>query len=213
MELTSLALYLCAVLGAIGLGTGLLGYLRRHPLVVAYLLLYAGFDLVDRLARPAFDAQAERDRSPACRLNAALMLVLFAAAPFERTFLLGGDPPALCSAIGLFVELAGLSLALAARIQLGRYGTPHLTLLPDQTLVSTGLYRRIRHPIYAGGILSRQAWSILWGAPIVLGVGAIADLILISWRIRIEEAIMVEGFGQLYDSYRAKTERLIPLVW
>ena len=212
-EATSLAYLILAALGAMALGLGLFGYLWRHPFVLAYLALYAGFDVADRFARPPFDPVANKDQTPACRLNAVLMVALFAAAPFERTYIHGGDPPMLLSAFGVMVQLAGLSLALGARIQLGRFGTPHLEVLDNHDIIRTGLYRRIRHPIYTGGIISRQAWAILWGAPVVFILGAIADVLLMSWRIRTEEAMMAARFGEPYNLYMAETWRLIPGVW
>lgn len=211
-EVTSLVFFLLAALGSMAVGLGLFSYLWQHPFVLTYLLVYTGFDVADRAVRPTFDVRADRDRTPACRLNSALMLALFAAAPFER-HIRGGEPPVLLSAIGLVVELAGLSLALGARIQLGRFGTPHLAVLENQTVVRSGLYSHIRHPIYAGGILGRQAWTIVWGAPTVLLVGGMADVLLISWRIRTEEAMMLDRFGDQYNSYVSETNRLIPGVW
>ena len=212
-EITSLVSLVLAVLGSIAIGLGLFSYLWQHPFVLGYLLFYFGFDVADRAVRPAFDVRADRDPTPACKLNSALMLALFAAAPFERQYIHGGEPPVLLSAIGVLVELAGLSLALAARVQLGGSGTPHLAVSENQTVVRSGLYSRIRHPIYAGGILGRQAWMIVWGAPIVLLVGAIADLLLMSWRIRTEEAMMLDRLGDEYASYMSETKRLIPDVW
>jgi protein-S-isoprenylcysteine O-methyltransferase Ste14 len=212
-EVTTLVFFLLAVLGSIAVGLGLFSDLWQHPFVLSYLLIYFGFDIADRAVRPAFDMEANRDPTPACRLNSALMLILFAAAPFERHYIRGGAPSKLLSAFGLAVELAGVSLALASRIQLGRFGTPHLEVLENQTLVRSGLYGRIRHPIYTGGILGRQAWAIVWGAPMVLLIGAIADILLMSWRIKTEEAMMLDRFGNQYNSYMEKTNRLVPGVW
>jgi protein-S-isoprenylcysteine O-methyltransferase Ste14 len=212
-EITSLAFYLLAAIGSIAIGLGLFSSLRQNPCVLIYLVFYIGFDIADRAVRPAFDTKADHDRTPACKLNSALMLALFAAAPFERHYLRGGEPPIVLSVIGLLAELAGLSLALGARIQLGRFGTPHLTVQEDQIVVRNALYSRIRHPIYAGGILSRQSWALVWGAPIVLLVGALADLLLIGWRIKTEEAMMLDRFGEPYNYYVLQTHRLIPGVW
>ncbi len=212
-EAMGLAMLLLAVLGAIGIGLGLLSQLWRTPFVLIYLFFYFGFDVADRFVRPPFDVSADRDGTPACRLNTVLMLILFAAAPFERYNFWGGQPPVLLSAFGVLVQLTGLLVALGARIQLGRFGTPHLTVVENQEIVRAGLYGHIRHPIYAGGILSRQAWAIVMGAPIVLILGAAADILLMSWRIKTEEEMMLERFGNRYRTYMLETYRLIPQVW
>ena len=211
-EATSSGTFLLAVLGAIAIGLGLFSLLWRQPFVLIYLLFYVGFDVADRLVRPAFDVAADHDTTPACRLNMMLMLALFAAAPFERHYIRSGQPPMLLSALGVLVQLSGLLLALGARMQLGRFGTPHLAVFQDHEIVRNGLYRHIRHPIYTGGIISRQAWAIVFGAPIVLILGAAADVLLMSWRIKSEETMMLERFGDRYRSYMAETYRLFPGV-
>jgi protein-S-isoprenylcysteine O-methyltransferase Ste14 len=212
-ELISQAMFMLAVAGSIAIGLGLPAYLWHHPFVLIFLLLYSGFDAIDRAVRPPFNPGLNRDSTPACMLNSALMLALFAAAPFERMHLYGGDPPELVSLVGLFIEFAGLALALGARLQLGRYGTPHLEVIDRHAVIREGLYGRIRHPIYAGGIVSRQAWAIIWGSPIVLVLGATLDVLLISWRIRTEEAMMLDHFGDQYRLYLSETDRLLPGVW
>jgi protein-S-isoprenylcysteine O-methyltransferase Ste14 len=212
-EFISEGFFLMAAIGCIAVGSGFLTYLRHHGFVAIYLVLFGTFDALDRLVRPPFDPNLNRDSTSACRLSSTLMLFLFAAAPWERVHLHGEGPAGIVSLLGVLLELAGLSIALGARVQLGRFGTPHLEVWDDQSIVRSGFYRYIRHPIYVGGIIGRQAWAIVWGSPIMLLVGAVFDVLLIAWRIRTEEVMMIEHFGDRYRSYMGETSRLIPGLW
>src|SRR5271156_7241531 len=113
------AIFLVAVIGAIALGLGITAYFAEHPYVLAYLVAYAGFRFSDLIVRE--DAEDSPPREELSRRIAAQLplLLVFAAAPFERTYVYGGSAPAFVSALGLLVELCGMWLALGARIQLG----------------------------------------------------------------------------------------------
>ena len=84
------AIFLVAVIGAIALGLGITAYFAEHRYVVAYLAAYAGFRFSDLLVRE--DAE---DRPPREELSSRIavqlpLLLTFAAAPFERTYVYGG---------------------------------------------------------------------------------------------------------------------------
>ena len=81
-----------------------------------------------------------------------------------------------------------------------------------QTVVSTGVYGFVRHPMYLGGIL------LFFGAPMLLGslygilIGALVFLLLAA-RIIGEERMLVKEL-EGYTDYRKKVKyRLIPFVW
>ena len=113
------AIFLVAVIGAIALGLGITAYFGEHRYVLAYLVAYAGFRFSDLIVRDdAADSPPHEELSR--RIVAQLPLLLtFAAAPFERTYVYGGAAPAFVRALGLLLELLGMWLALGARIQLG----------------------------------------------------------------------------------------------
>ena len=211
-QVVELIVVLIATVGALALGLGITSYLREHPYVFAYLVAYAGFRFADLMVRPVYDARVDRDYRWH-RLGELPRLLLFAAAPFERTYLYRSEPPTWLSATGLFVELIGLWLALGGRIQLGRFATPHIALQHNHELLRTGFYRYVRHPIYAGTSLALLAWPLIYGAPIVAVAMIIVGLLAVERRIRIEEAMMLERFGEEYSSYVRETDRILPGVW
>ncbi len=204
-RLGGLAVFLVAVVGAVALGLGISDYLGEHPYVTAYLLAYAGFRIASVMLT---DIGETRDDARARWRRELPLLLLFAAAPFERTYLYGGEAPQGVAAFGLLMALGGLWLAIGARVQ-WRFGAGR----EGQTVVRSGFYRYVRHPVRAGIGLILFAWPFEYGAPIT-AVVTIAVLFAVSRRaIRTEESELIARFGEEYESYRRETDRLIPNVW
>ena len=80
---------------------------------------------------------------------------------------------------------------------------------PGTLLVTDGIYSVIRHPSYLGLLVN----SLGWGLAFRSGVGVLLTMALIPpllARIRAEEALLGEQFGEEYRAYCARTSRLIP---
>jgi protein-S-isoprenylcysteine O-methyltransferase Ste14 len=153
-------------------------------------------------------------RSPSSRFIgirvAAILIVLL----LVRTRALKGhtatDNPWLQS-VGLAVFLAGLALAIWARVYLGRnWGMP-MTQKVDPELVTTGPYGRVRHPIYSGIILAMigttTAVSLYWLVAVLL-IGAYFVYSAVN-----EERFMAGLFPDSYPEYKRSTRMLIPFVF
>lgn len=208
-----LAVFLTAVVGAVALGLGITQYFSEHTYIGAYLLAYAGFRLADLLVRDDYSIDPSPDNL-ARRLAANIpVLLLFAAAPFERTYIYGGEPARWSAALALLLELAGLWLALGARIQLGFFSWEEKDGVRQQVLVRSGFYRFIRHPTYSGVLLAMFAWPIAYqawiSAVLTLVIGATITHFAITW----EEREMIARWGDDYRQYRDETDAVIPNLW
>jgi protein-S-isoprenylcysteine O-methyltransferase Ste14 len=116
------------------------------------------------------------------------------------------------TATGYSLLLAGMLFAAWARVFLGGNWSSNVTLKQDHTLVRSGPYRIVRHPIYTGLLVA------LLGTASVLGelrcfLGVI--LALIAWKFKsiTEEAFMVQQFGDQYTRYRMEVKALVPYIW
>ena len=80
------------------------------------------------------------------------------------------------------------------------------------TLVTTGVYRNIRHPLYSS--LLFLAWGVFFKAPSWLGglLALVATLFLVT-TARIEEAENLLFFGEAYREYMAQTKMFIPYLF
>lgn len=93
---------------------------------------------------------------------------------------------------------------------LGRQWSPTLEIKQDHALITRGVYRFIRHPMYASMWLMAIAQALLlphWAGALsgLVGFGAVYIA-----RINREEAMMSELFGQAWDEYVRRTGRLMP---
>jgi protein-S-isoprenylcysteine O-methyltransferase Ste14 len=115
-----------------------------------------------------------------------------------------------------WARLAGLPLGLLGVASfhwmfthLGRNVTPTSMPRPDATLVTSGPYRWIRHPMYTFGVLWYVSIALLT-ANWYLAASAVAAFVLLGLRSRIEERRLIEKFGDDYRQYKLVTGRFIP---
>lgn len=211
MRFGEVAIFLIAVIGAVALGLGITSYFAEHPYVLAYVVVYVCFRFADLIVREDME-----DRTPHEELQRRIsvqlpLLVMFAGAPFERTYVYGGAAPPFVAALGLLFELLGMWLALGARIQLGFFTSGKTSDRPE--LVESGFYRSIRHPIYAGTFLVTLGWPLVYGAPVTALLTLIIGAIYTYRRMRAEESAMIARFGEEYEAYMRATDALIPAIW
>jgi protein-S-isoprenylcysteine O-methyltransferase Ste14 len=113
---------------------------------------------------------------------------------------------------GLVLVTSGTIMFIWARLVLGMNYSGHLSVTTEQVLVQCGPYRLIRHPAYAGYLL--MAFGIGLGYASIVGLASVLLLLLmLTYRIRLEEEVLTEHFGEDYRMYALKTKRLIPWVW
>jgi protein-S-isoprenylcysteine O-methyltransferase Ste14 len=84
---------------------------------------------------------------------------------------------------------------------------------PDETVVSTGPYKWIRHPAYSGLILIVAGFGLAWGNWLSFAVCAVLPLPAVLWRIHIEEAELNRVLGDAYGTYQMRTARFVPWPW
>jgi protein-S-isoprenylcysteine O-methyltransferase Ste14 len=159
---------------------------------------------------------------PAVETQRARTALTYSIPIFLGAFLLGeaaSDPGALgdrvlphaglLPAIGLALTVAGLGLAVWARLTLGGNWSSRVAFKEDHHLVVHGPYARVRHPIYSalllmflGSALAAGTLGALVGLPLlVLGI----------WlKLRREEELMACHFPQDYAAYRSRVSALIP---
>lgn len=115
--------------------------------------------------------------------------------------------------LGIAFILIGMAIRFFAIRTLGKFFTVNLALHQDQHLIQTGLYRYIRHPSYAGSLLSFIGFALTLNNWLSLVVIVIPILGTFINRIVIEEKLMLQKFGHEYEDYMKKTKRLIPIIY
>ncbi len=142
-------------------------------------------------------------------------VALFALVIFgPRTgFDLPAWPPALaraCLVVGAVVMAAGGALTLAGILRLGRNATPLPYPVTRATLIVSGPYALVRHPIYAGAVQIAYGWALVVHGWLTI-VYATAVLAFFEVKSAREERWLCERFPE-YPAYRRRVRKLIPFV-
>jgi protein-S-isoprenylcysteine O-methyltransferase Ste14 len=114
---------------------------------------------------------------------------------------------------GTLLLVLGLWLFHRSHADLGTNWSITLEVRENHRLVTHGVYRRVRHPMYLALLIYSAGQALVlpnWLAGPSYGV---AMALLVALRIRPEERMMLEEFGNDYEAYRATSKRVIPGVW
>ena len=119
----------------------------------------------------------------------------------------------LLSLFGLVLIMAGLGVRWTAILTLKRYFTVDVSIAGNHQIIKKGIYRIIRHPAYAGSLLSFLGLGLSfsnWLSTVVVLI-PIGGAFL--YRIRVEEKVLSEVFGEEYANYCKTTKRLVPGIY
>jgi len=153
------------------------------------------------------------------REKALLLVSLTGLGLIPLAYIATGFPAALDQAFspvrawaGLLVFAAALALFHTTHKALGRNWSVTLAVRQEHSLVTTGVYRFVRHPMYTAfwmwaiaQALTLQNWAV--GPAGIIGFGTLYLL-----RVGREETLMRETFGAAWDAYAARTPRVIPFL-
>lgn len=115
------------------------------------------------------------------------------------------------SIVGTILLPAGILLLIVATFRLGSNLTPVPYPKDEGTLIETGPYRLVRHPMYCGGILISFGWAFLAHGWLTLGY-AIMMLVFFDIKSRREEQWLKEKFPN-YGAYQKHVRKLIPFIY
>jgi len=113
--------------------------------------------------------------------------------------------------IGVALMLAGMALAVWARVYIGKnWGMP-MSHVVGRELVMTGPYCYIRHPIYTGFLLAILGTALAINLYLLILLFAVA--IYMGYSAALEERTLAHEFSKTYPKYKAKSKMLIPFIF
>lgn len=140
----------------------------------------------------------------------ASLATMVVVSVLDHRFGMSSVPASICL-VGDVLVAAGLGVVALVIIQ-NSYAAATVRVQEGQTVVSTGLYGLVRHPMYTGNVV------MLIGIPLALGsylglVFVVPALIVLALRIRDEEKLLQEQLNG-YREYAEKVRhRLVPGMW
>ena len=127
----------------------------------------------------------------------------FAEYPLRASLVMAGIA---CLAVGLW-------LFYRSHADLGSNWSITLEVREEHRLITDGVYRSVRHPMYTALLLYSIGQALVIPNWVAGPSYLIAFGILFAFRVRAEERMMLDQFGDRYAKYAARTKRLIPGVW
>jgi protein-S-isoprenylcysteine O-methyltransferase Ste14 len=112
---------------------------------------------------------------------------------------------------GLFA--VGQAIRVIAIRSLGRFFTVTVRLHPEHKLIQEGIYKRVRHPAYLGLLLLMSGYVTLFASVIGYALLICFALPAMIYRIRVEEKVLLERFGDEYRAYCRRARRLVPFLF
>ena len=104
-----------------------------------------------------------------------------------------------------------VALGVAGAWELGRHLRIHPRPASRAELRTTGVYRLVRHPIYAAVLVGSTGEAVLAARPEPL-VGLLALSLVLHVKAGYEEGLLRESFGEAYDVYASRVPRLVPFL-
>jgi protein-S-isoprenylcysteine O-methyltransferase Ste14 len=203
-----------AYLGLAVLGWGGLAAFFSHPALIAlavavFVLAGASLFAGGNLSPGVREDRGNRWVIVAFTLIGLLDAYLPAYADRKDFWTIDGDT---IRWLGVVLFAAGGALRIWPVFVLGRRFSGLVAIQARHALVTSGVYGVIRHPSYLGLLVN----SLGWGLAFRSGLGVLLTALLIPpllARIRAEERLLRTHFGGEYDSYCARTARLIPRLY
>lgn len=114
---------------------------------------------------------------------------------------------------GIVCFAAGLWLFFRSHADLGTNWSITLEVRDQHQLITHGVYRRIRHPMYTAFFLYSIGQALVIPNWVVGPSSLVPFTILFACRVGSEERMMVEQFGDEYTAYVTRSKRLVPGIW
>jgi len=111
--------------------------------------------------------------------------------------------------IGLGLCCSGIVVRLLALMKLGRQFSAYVTLQDEHQLVQSGIYRRIRHPLYLSLLLAAPGFALIFSSLLVWPI-LMVTAAFVAGRIRQEDRLLASRFGIEFEKYRRQVGTLLP---
>lgn len=184
-------------------------------LLLSYLLFFSGniwrVSRYGKLSKTNEDAQF-KDSSGlvilAIQFIAFLVIHWWAIYDFSRL----SKTENILQVMGIVILVSGIIInQLAIRTLKGLFD--RITIKPNHQLVTTGIYRQVRHPVYLSYVLLLVGYCTILQSFVSLVLSVVSCTIWLGNRINIEEKMLIDKFGNQYKAYQRKTKKIIPFIY
>jgi protein-S-isoprenylcysteine O-methyltransferase Ste14 len=119
----------------------------------------------------------------------------------------------LLGVIGLLISFCGLIIRWITIIQMKNAFTVDVAINEVHQLKTDGLFKLVRHPSYLGLLMILSGFSLGMETMVSFILVTIPVFLVISYRIKVEEKLLIETFGEEYIRYSGSTKKIVPYLY
>lgn len=182
-------------------------------ILITVSALWLGSEIVLSRVKRSLASDARFDKSSIRVIWSAILVSVTIGVflGFQRFGYFGGGSRTF-PVLGLILIIVGLLVRWIAILSLKRQFTVDVAITKDHRVVSDGIYRYVRHPSYSGSLLSFFGLGLFFADIFSLAVIFLPICAAFLYRIRVEEKVLIDAFGDEYLRYCKSTRRLVPGV-
>jgi protein-S-isoprenylcysteine O-methyltransferase Ste14 len=191
--------------------------LNASNIITICWLIFLGYWIVNwRSVKPA---QEIAWRAPGFRWTMLWIIILilvithFLFPQHSLHFLkITSTAPLFLQIIGVGLTVLGLIIAIIARKTLSDNWSSDIEFKKNHKLITEGIYRYIRHPIYTG-IICMGLGAIIVDQSIIVVLFYFCMAAFLIYKMKKEETLLLKHFQKEYPAYMKKTKALIPFIY
>lgn len=115
--------------------------------------------------------------------------------------------------IGFVLFISGVIIRWTAIATLGKAFNVKVTIIKNQKLQISGIYKNIRHPSYTGLIMYYTGIALIMSNILCLIIFVFSSLTVVLFRIKIEEKLLTDYYKSEYLEYKKNSYRLFPFIY
>ena len=183
--------------------------MNHNQIFIAVVVIWVASEIGVAIAKRSRGGSSRKDRGSLTLLWIAITIAAFAGGTIASSVRIARMPRE-AFWIGIALIILGIIVRAIAIVTLWRYFTVAVEIATGHELIERGMYRVIRHPSYTGLLLSFLGLGFAFRNWISLAVVMTVTFLALSYRVRVEEAALIEHFGDRYREYMKRTKRFIP---
>jgi len=114
---------------------------------------------------------------------------------------------------GISLICVGLIIRWIAILKLKKSFTVNVSVVENQNIIQSGIYKHIRHPSYLGSLLSFCGLAVVFNNWLTFIIIFIPIFFSFMYRIHVEEKLLSQVFGTQYTDYIENSWKLIPKIY
>ena len=180
---------------------------------LTYIIWILSEIILNRFVRSGKSDKKSADKNTELYLWGTIMLSITIGVYVKYNFPLPVFYNVQFALFGIIIIFFGIIIRFLAIKQLGRFFTVDVTIREGHQLMQSGFYKYLRHPSYSGSLLSFLGFGLSLNNWFTLAIIFLPVLIAFIYRIKIEESVLTEQFGNQYQDYKSKTKCIIPFIY